>query len=251
MRLKDKKALVTGASSGIGYASAVRLAEEGADVAVTYCNNKEGADKLVGEIEALGRKALCVRADMTRDGDVTRLADEVGSAFGGVDVLFNNAGGLVARQTFMEVTRERWNEIMDLNVWSLVLLTQKLAPGMKARGGGAVINNASVAGRFGGGRGALVYGTAKGAVITLTQAMARELIEEGIRVNAIAPGIIDTPFHDKFTPPEVMSGLMQRVPIGRPGTSREMADIVVFLACEDSGYLVGATIDANGGMWVI
>ncbi len=251
MRLQGKKALITGASSGIGYASALKMAEEGADVAFTYRGNEDGAKKLRQEIEATGKKALCIQCDMNSDDEVTALAEKVIGEFGRVDVLFNNAGGLVERMPFFEISRPKWDEIFDLNVWSVVLLTQKIGVNMKTNGGGVIINNASVAGRFGGGVGAMAYSTAKGAVITLTKAMGRELIADGIRVNGIAPGIIDTPFHDKFTPPDVMQGLMEKIPIKRAGTSDEMASIVTFLASDDSSYLVGVTIDANGGMWVV
>ncbi len=251
MRFENKNVLVTGASSGIGYATAVLMAEEGANVAFTYRSNERGANQLKTELDKRGHRWSCHRVDMTRSDEVENLARIVLADFGHVDVLVNNAGGLVERMPFFEITRLKWDEIIDLNVWSLVLLSQKIGESMKARGGGVIVHNASVAGRFGGGVGACVYGVAKGAVITLTKAMGRELIKDGIRVNAIAPGIIDTPFHEQFTPPDVMQGLMRNVPIGRAGTAEEMATIIAFLASSESSYLVGATIDANGGMWVV
>jgi len=242
MRFENKKVMITGAGSGIGRATALLLADEGADIVFTFNSNQEGAAKLSDEIEA---------ADMTDVAQIDQMCDRVLDEFGEVDVLINNAGGLVERMLFFEITREKWDEIMDLNLWSVVQVTQKIAAPMKKRGDGVVVNNASVAGRFGGGPGALAYSVSKGALITMTQGMAKELITDGIRVNAVAPGIIDTPFHDKFTSPEVMQKLMDRVPIGRPGTSEEVANAVAFLASEHSSYLVGATIDINGGMWVI
>lgn len=251
MRLQGKNALVTGASSGIGYATSIKMAEDGANVAFTYCNNKKGAEKLKSELESKGIKSVCIQANMNKDEEVEKVSSQVIEEFGKVDILFNNAGGLVERMPFFEINRPKWDEIFELNVWSVVLLTQRIGANMKDHGGGVVINNASVAGRFGGGVGAMAYSTAKGAVITLTKSMGRELITDGIRVNGIAPGIIETPFHDKFTPPDVMEGLLTKIPIQRAGSSEEMASIVTFLASDDSSYLVGVTIDANGGMWVV
>jgi 3-oxoacyl-[acyl-carrier protein] reductase len=251
MRFEGKKILVTGASSGIGYASAVLMAKEGGDIAFTYNKNKDGADKLLAEIESFGRKAYSRQVNMTDDEEITALAAWAHEQCGPFDVLFNNAGGLVERMPFFEIRKEKWDEIQTLNVWSCVRLSQLIGEKMKQNGGGVIVHNSSVAGRFGGGKGAAAYSVAKGAMITLTKSMGKELIEDGIRVNGIAPGIIDTPFHEHFTPKEVMQGLMKNVPIGRPGRSDEMAKIVAFLASDDSSYLVGATIDSNGGMWVV
>lgn len=251
MRFENKNVLITGASSGIGYATALLMAEEGANVAFTYRNNEIGAQKLRGELEKYGHRVLCHCVNLTDDAEVENLAKSVLQEFGQVHILINNAGGLVRRMPFFEMTRQKWNEIFDLNVWSLVLLSQRIGENMKQHGGGVIVHNASVAGRFGGGVGACAYAVSKGAAITLTKSMGRELISDGIRVNAIAPGIIDTPFHEQFTPPDVMQGLMKNVPIGRAGTSDEMARIIAFLASDDSSYLTGATIDANGGMWVV
>ncbi|RJP27519.1 MAG: SDR family oxidoreductase [Candidatus Omnitrophota bacterium] len=251
MRFKGKNALITGASSGIGYATAVLMADEGGDIAFTYNRNEVGAKKLKEEIEKKGRKAIPYRVNFTEDEQIEMLSANVEKDLGPVDILVNNAGGLVERMPFFEISKSRWNEIMALNVWSLVLLSQRIGIKMKERGGGVIVNNASVAGRSGGGPGAMAYGVAKGAVITLTQAMGKELIAVGIRVNALAPGLIDTPFHDQFTPQDVMQGMLSRVPIKRVGTAEEMAKVILFLASDDSSYLVGATVDANGGMWVI
>ncbi len=251
MRFEDKKILLTGASSGIGYASALLLAEEGADVAFTYNHNQKGALQLEEELKKKGREVHCFQVDMTQDDEVVSLAEKTIEKFGKVDILINNAGGLIERMPFFEIYRKRWDEVMELNLWSVVLLSQKIGADMKQKGGGVIVHNASVAGRFGGGVGACAYSVSKGALITLTKSMGRELITDGIRVNALAPGVIDTPFHEQFTPPDVMKSLMEKVPIGRAGASDEMAKIVAFLASEDSSYLIGATIDANGGMWVI
>lgn len=251
MRFDNKIVLVTGASSGIGYATVLQLAQEGADVAFTYCHNPRNVEKLQKEVETLGSRALCLKVDVTKDDEIIQLAEKVEGEFGPVDILINNAGGLIERMPFFEITKERWDEIMALNLWSVFFLSQKIGLKMKDRGKGVIVHNASVAGRFGGAPGAMAYSVSKGALITLTQSMGKELIPYGIRVNAIAPGVIDTPFHDRFTPPDIMKQLLTRIPIGRAGTSQEMAKGICFLASEDSSYLVGATLDANGGMWVV
>ncbi len=249
MRFENQNVLITGASSGIGKATARLFAQEGANVAFTYHRSEQGAHDLQNEIQNLGRKSVSYQVDVTQDEQIIELSNNVEQELGPIDILINNAGGLVERLLFFEITREKWNHIFDLNVWSVVLLTQKIGEKMKERGKGTVVINSSVAGRFGGGPGAMAYGVAKGALITMTQAMGRELISHGIRVNGIAPGIIDTPFHEKYTPPDVMEKLMTKVPLGRPGTPEEMAKIIAFLASEESRYLIGITIDANGGMW--
>jgi 3-oxoacyl-[acyl-carrier protein] reductase len=251
MRFEGKKVLITGGGSGIGRATALLMASEGAEIAFTYCRNEAGALALQRDVQDQGSRAVAYRVDMNEDGQIGEMVRRVNEDFGAMDVLVNNAGGLVERMPFFEIYRERWDEIMRLNLWSVVLVSQLIGREMKRNGGGVIVNNASVAGRFGGGAGAAAYAVAKGALITLTKSMGRELISDGIRVNAIAPGIIETPFHEKFTPPEVMRGLMANVPIGRPGTAEEMACVIAFLASDQSRYLVGATLDANGGMWVV
>lgn len=251
MRFENKKVLVTGASSGIGKATALLFAQEGADIAFTYNKNESGAKDLETQLKQLGRQTLCLQIDMTDNSQIDSLAQRAENELGPIDILINNAGGLVERMLFFDITPEKWDEIMKLNLWSVLYLSQKIGAKMKERESGIIVLNSSVAGRFGGGPGALTYGVAKGALITMTQAMGRELIPFGIRVNGVAPGLIDTPFHDRFTPPDVMEKLMTRVPIGRQGTSEEMAKVIAFLASDDSSYLVGVTIDANGGMWAL
>jgi len=249
MRFDYKRVLITGASSGIGKAAAIAMAKEGADIAFTYHRNEAGAVDLDAELKRIGCNAWRMQADLTDDFHIEELTYRVENEFGPIDILVNNAGGLVERQFFFDITKETWDEVMKLNLWSVFYLSQKVGAKMKERGEGTIVINSSVAGRFGGGPGAMPYGVAKGGAIIMTQAMGKELIQYGIRVNGVAPGLIDTPFHEKYTPPDMMDKLLTRVPIGRQGTPEEIAKVISFLASDESSYLVGVTIDANGGMF--
>jgi 3-oxoacyl-[acyl-carrier protein] reductase len=172
---------------------------------------------------------------------------EIEARFGRLDILVNNAGSLIERRTLTEMTEDLWERVMAVNLKSVYLCSQAVLPMMKRRGRGRIINMTSVAARNGGARGSVAYATAKGGVSTLTRAMAKELVGEGILVNGVAPGIITTPFHDRFTPPEMREGMTAAIPIGREGTPEEVAGAVVFLASPWADYLVGEIIEVNGG----
>ena len=199
MSLKDMSAIVTGAGRDIGRACALRLAAEGANVALSYHSSSEGAESAVAEIKKLGGNAIAVKADLNNPAEVESLVKSTVDAFGGVDILVNNTGGLVARKTIAEMTLEHWNEVMSLNATSSFLMIKACLPHMKK---GSIINLASQAGRDGGGPGSIAYAASKGAVMTMTRGMAKELGPD-IRVNAICPGMVDTDFHNVFTKPEV------------------------------------------------
>jgi 3-oxoacyl-[acyl-carrier protein] reductase len=175
------------------------------------------------------------------------MAGEVVDRFGRVDVLVNNAGSLLERRTLEDMTEDLWDRVMDVNLKSVYLCSQAVLPVMKRQGGGKIINITSVAARTGGGPGSVAYATAKGGVSTLTRAMAKELVSDGILVNGVAPGVITTPFHDRFTPPDTREHLVKGIPIGREGTPEETAGAVVFLASAAADYLVGEIIEVNGG----
>ena len=246
--LQGKTAIVTGGSRDIGRSCAVKLGAEGANVVVNYNANRDAADETVGAVEAAGGKAIAVKGDMTLKADVDNLVAETVKAFGNdIHVLVNNVGGLVARKKLGEMDEAFLNHVMALNLNSTFLTTQAVVPHMPK--GSSIINLASLAGRDGGGGGASAYSMSKGAVITFTRSMAKELGPQGIRCNALCPGMIDTTFHDTFTPDAARTNVENTVPLRRQGHPDDCADTVVYLASEKSAYITGANIDINGGMF--
>lgn len=247
MKFKNKVAIVTGGTRDIGRACSVKLAAEGAKVVVNYCNNKTAGDETLALIKEAGGEAILVKGDMTKKADVDNLIAETTKAFGkDIHVLVNNVGGLVARKKLAEMDEDFLNHVMHLNVNSTFLATQAVVPHMPA--GGSIVNLASLAGRDGGGGGASAYSMSKGAIITFTRSMAKELGPQGIRVNALCPGMIDTTFHDTFTPDAARKNLEANVPLRRQGLSEDCADAVVYLASDESSYITGANLDINGGL---
>lgn len=246
--LRGKAALVTGASSGIGWATAVALGSHGVRVAVHYFRNQTGADGAMERIQSAGGEAFALPADVRDAAEVRRLVQEVEDRFGGIDILVNNAGSLVARQKILELTEERWDEVMNLNLKSAYLCSQAAVKGMMTRRTGAVINVASIAGRNGGGPGAIAYATAKGGLITFTKALAKEMASYGVRVNAVAPGVVWTPFHEVFSTEESLAAFRKATPLGRLGKPDEVAEAIVYLASERASFLAGETVEINGGL---
>lgn len=247
MKFEGKTALVTGGSRDIGRAICVKLGSEGANVVVNYNSNEADADATVAAVEAAGGKAIKVKADVTKQADVTALVAAATEAFGdSIDVLVNNAGGLVARKTLAEMDEEFWNYVMQLNVTSAFMVTQAAVPHMSE--GSAVVNIASLAGRDGGGGGAIAYATSKGALSTMTRGLAKELGPKGIRANALCPGMIATAFHDEFTPDAVRENVANATCLKRQGKAEETADLVAYLASDEASYITGTNVDINGGL---
>jgi NAD(P)-dependent dehydrogenase (short-subunit alcohol dehydrogenase family) len=249
--LQGQIAVVTGASSGIGYATALALAENGARTIVHYHANQSGADDAVKRIRETGGEAHAVGADVRKSDDVRQLFATTDQLLGGpVDILVNNAGSLVRRQRIRELTEDCWDEVIDLNLKSAYLCCHQVASSMMDRKSGTIINVASIAGRNGGGPGAIHYATAKGGLITFTKALAKEMAPFNVRVNAVAPGVIWTPFHERFSTEEALQAFTRATPLGRLGKSEEVADTIVYLASVRSSFLAGETIEVNGGLWM-
>jgi 3-oxoacyl-[acyl-carrier protein] reductase len=238
---------VTGSSTGIGRATAVALAEQSCRVVVHYNRSEDEAREVVEQIASSGGEATLVGGDVADAGEVKRMVGEIEDRFGRLDILVNNAGSLIERRNFSEMTEDLWDRVMAVNLKSVYLCSQAVLPMMRRQGKGKIINLTSVAARTGGAPGSVAYATAKGGVSTLTRAMAKELVGEGILVNGVAPGVITTPFHDRFTPPDVREKLNAALPIGREGTPEEVAAVVAFLASSAADYLVGEIIEVNGG----
>ena len=247
MKLKNKVAVVTGGARDIGRAVCVKLAEEGAKVVVNYFDDGTDRDATLEAIKSVGGEAIAVYADVTKQKDIDNMVAKTKEAFGDkLDILVNVAGGLFARKTIDEVDEDFYNLVMNVNFRSTVFVTQAFKPMMGK--GGTIINFASQAGRDGGGPGAFLYAASKGAVSTFTRGLAKELGPQGIRVNALNPGMIATKFHDDFTKDQVRVNVANATPLKREGTSKEVADLVAYLASDEASFLTGNNVDINGGL---
>ena len=244
--LKGKVALVTGGARDIGKAVSLELAAAGTHVAVNACHSVTAGEETVAEIKADGGSAMLFAGDMTVEADVQHFVAAAQSAFGdAIHVLVNITGGLIARRGLAEMDEAFLNDVMRLNLGSTFLATKHAAPHMPE--GGAIVNCASQAARDGGGPGAAAYASAKGAVMTFTRAMAKELGARNIRVNAVCPGMIDTTFHDTFTKDAVRAKVASETALGREGQAAEVGRLVRWLASSEASYVTGANFDVNGG----
>lgn len=245
--LKNKVAIVTGGARDIGKCVSKKLAAEGAKVVINYYDNPEQAQETLQEIKDQGGQATVVQGDMTKNADVERVVEHATKTFGNdVHVLVNVAGGLVARKTIEEMDEDFFSFVMNLNMTSTFLMTKAVVPHMPE--GSSIVNFASQAGRDGGGPGATAYATAKGAVMTFTRSMAKELGPKNIRVNALCPGMIATTFHDTFTKDAVREKVAGGTPLRREGRASEVADVVALLASGHTSFVTGNNIDINGGL---
>jgi 3-oxoacyl-[acyl-carrier protein] reductase len=250
--LLNKKAFITGAEQGIGKAVAEHLLRAGCDIYIHYFMGDEGPKELVALAESLGRKAAYSSADLTNEASAQECVNKAGEFFGGkIDVLVNNVGGIIARKYLGEIDTKFWQTVIDVNMTTMLHVTQAALPYLtKAEDGASVVNLASLAGRCGGHGGSLVYSMSKGAVLTWTRSLACELGSKGIRVNAVAPGLIlGTRFHNTHTTKESADATVAQIPLGRAGDSDDIARTITFLASEYNGFISGATIDINGGVY--
>ncbi|MEH6833705.1 MULTISPECIES: SDR family NAD(P)-dependent oxidoreductase [Falsihalocynthiibacter] len=245
MNLKGKTAIVTGGGRDIGRACVMRLAKEGANVAINYFQSSEGADSAVAEIKAAGGNAFAMQGDMTKQNEVKALVAATVEAYGSVDTLLHVSGGIVKRVSIADMTLEHWNKVMELNTTSFFLAVNAVIPFLNE--GSSIVSIASQAGRDGGGPGAAVYAASKGAMTTLTRGLAKELGPK-VRVNALCPGMIDTDFHNIFSKPEVRTHVAGITPLKREGTPDEVANLAVFLASDEASFITGANVDINGGL---
>ncbi|MCA9910262.1 MAG: glucose 1-dehydrogenase [Anaerolineae bacterium] len=250
IRFDGQIAMVTGASTGIGAAIAQAFAVSGAKVVVHYNRSEAEAQRVSAAIEAAGGDAFLVQADVTVPDQVKRLVDQTMDRYGHIDVLVNNAGALVERRAVHEVDDDLYNYIMDVNITQTFQVCRLVIPIMQEQGHGNIINLTSISARNGGGGGSVLYASAKAAVSTFTCGLAKELAQQNIRVNAISPGLIKTPFHDRFTSPERMQALTATIPMGRVGMAEECAGTALFLASDAmSSYITGQIIEVNGGQY--
>lgn len=245
MSMKDKVAIVAGGGRDIGRACALDLASEGANIVLTYHSSEETAQSAVREIEALGVKALAIKADLTDQSQVSMVVNKTIESMGKIDCLVHVSGGLVDRVKISEMPMSHWNKVMDVNLTSLFMMCHEVIPHMSP--GSTIITFASQAGRDGGGPGAVAYAASKGAVMTFTRGLAKELGPD-IRVNSVCPGMIATGFHDTFTADQVRKNVAGATCAKREGTSEEVAKLVTFLASDASSYMTGNNVDINGGL---
>ena len=246
--LAGKVVLITGASTGIGAALARAFAAQGARVALHYNASVDAAEAVAKDIADAGGEVFLVRGDVTVSANTTRIVEESAAHFGSLDGLINNAGLMVDRVPYAEMTDEHFEKVVDLNARSAVMASRAAIPWIRKAGGGFIINTTSIAARVGGSAGAGLYGSSKAFVSTMTRGMAKELIASNIRVNAVSPGVILTPFHERYSSPEQLAAQLKTIPQGRFGVAEDCVGAYLFLASPSlSGYIIGQIIEVNGG----
>jgi len=249
--LHDKVVLITGASTGIGAAAALAFAGAGSKVMVHYNASRDAAQSVIARAREAGGSADAVQGDVTQAGDVRRIVAETVERHGRIDVLVNNAGGMVGRTRIEDYSEDYLQQVLALNVTQVVMFMHEVIPLMRKQKSGNVINVASVAARHGGGAGAIIYAGAKGFIATATRGWAKEVVGDGIRVNAVSPGVITTPFHERYSSAEQLSAMQATIPMNRLGTPDECAGTFLYLASDaQSGYVTGQVIEINGGQYM-
>jgi 3-oxoacyl-[acyl-carrier protein] reductase len=247
-RVEGKVALVTGASRGFGRAIAIRLAREGAAVAVNYRQDSAAAEAVLREIEGAGGRAMAVQADVSVKAEVDRLVGQVVGRFGRVEILVNNAG-IASRAPLEELEEAEWDRTLAVNLKSAYLCSRAVLAGMKAQGGGRIVNLSSGFGRFGRPGAGLAYAAAKAGIIGFTRTMAKNYGQYGIAVNCVAPGPILTDMA-KGLGPEAVQAMLAGIALPRQGTADDVAAAVLFLAGDEAGWITGVILDVNGGLTI-
>jgi 3-oxoacyl-[acyl-carrier protein] reductase len=249
LSFKDRVALVTGASTGIGAATAIRLSECGVKVVVNYFRSKSEAEKVAASIKSHGGSALLVQADVRDAVQVEKMVASTLTEFGRVDILVNNAGGLPKRVPVLQMDDALWNELMDLNLRSAFYCSKAVVPHMIERRYGRIVNLSSVAAFTGGAKDSTVYAAAKAGVNAFTKGLAKELAPYGITVNSVAPGFIKTAFHVKAQTGS-FDQYIPSIPLKRVGTAEEVASIIAYLASDESSYVTGSVFHVDGGQYL-
>ncbi|PIA81076.1 oxidoreductase [Gaetbulibacter sp. 4G1] len=249
-KLTDKNILITAGAQGIGESITKHFIDSGANVAIHYFSSANTANELIKYAISKGQKAVAISGDLTKETDANMLVKKTVEAFGSLDILINNAGSLVARRLLNEIETEFWHRVMDINLTSMVFVTRAASPYLAKKENSSIVNLASLAGRKGGHPGSLAYSTSKGAILTFTRALSSELGPNGTRVNAVAPGLIlGTSFHNTHTTKASAAATTAGIPIQRAGNANDVARAVLYLASEYDGFITGATLDINGGVY--
>lgn len=249
-KLTNKNILITAGAQGIGEAITKHFIDSGANVAIHYFSSVDTANQLMKYAISKGQKAVVINGDLTNEIDANKLVEKTITALGSLDILINNAGSLVARKMLSDMEAEFWHKVMDINLTSMMFVTKAAAPHLAKNNNSSIVNLASLAGRKGGHPGSLAYSTSKGAILTFTRALSAELGSKGIRVNAVAPGLIlGTSFHNTHTTKESAAATTASIPIQRAGNANDVARAVLYLASEYDGFITGATLDINGGVY--
>jgi 3-oxoacyl-[acyl-carrier protein] reductase len=250
--LAGKAILITGASTGIGAAAARAFGRNRARVGINFNASRAEAEAVAADIDASGGEAVLIQGDVTHPEAAGAIMAEAVRAFGRVDVLVNNAGALIKRTPVDQYSDDFIDAVLELNVKQVVRFMREGAVQMRGQGGGgSIINVSSIAARHGGGPGSVIYAAAKGFVSTATRGWAKELVRDGIRVNAVSPGVIVTPFHERYSTAEQLTAMQATIPMNRLGTAEECVGAFLYLASEQlSGYVTGQIVEVNGGQYM-